>query len=54
MAAGQAANAAYGLETMGASKDLETANDGFRRLCEECEKVKSFMEKYKTEHDFTP
>lgn len=54
LAATQAANAAYDLETMDTIEDFETISNAFRRLCVECEKVKSFIETYKTEHHFKP
>jgi HPt (histidine-containing phosphotransfer) domain-containing protein len=47
MAAGTAANVAYQLEAMGKEENLGSANDTFRMLCDECEKVKDFMEQYK-------
>ncbi len=47
MAAGVAADAAYQLEVMGKGENLDIADDTFRILCEECEKVKDFMKQYK-------
>ena len=48
IAAGTAADVAYQLETLGKQKNLSQANSIFPSLCEECEKVKDFMERYKT------
>ena len=47
MAAERAANVACQLETMGKEENLDFADDTFRVLCEECEKVKDFMEQNK-------
>ena len=49
MAAGHAADVAYQLEIMGKEQNLGLADDTFKTLCDECEKVKEFMEQYKTE-----
>lgn len=49
MAAAQAADVAYQLEIMGKEQNLESADDTFKTLSCECEKVKEFMERYKTE-----
>ena len=49
MAAAQAADVAYQLEIMGKEQNLESADDTFKALSYECEKVKEFMEQYKTE-----
>jgi HPt (histidine-containing phosphotransfer) domain-containing protein len=49
MAAAQAADVAYRLEIMGKEQKLELSNDMFKSLVYECEKVKKFMEQYKTE-----
>jgi len=49
MAAAQAADVAYQLEIMGKEQNLELSNDMFKTLSYECEKVKEFMEQYKTE-----
>ena len=48
MAAGHAADVAYQLEIMGKEQNLGSADDTFKTLCDECEKVKEFMEQYKT------
>ncbi len=48
MAAEQAADIAYQLEAMGKEQNLVSANDTFKTLREECEKVKAFMVHYKT------
>ena len=48
MAAIQAADVAYQLEIMGKEQNLELADDTFKTLSYECEKVKEFMEQYKT------
>jgi len=47
IAAGTAADVAYQLETMGKEENLSLADNIFSTLCEECEKVKDFMERYK-------
>jgi HPt (histidine-containing phosphotransfer) domain-containing protein len=49
MAAAQAADVAYQLEIMGKEQNLESAGNTFKTLTYECEKVKEFMEQYKTE-----
>ena len=49
MAAAKAADVAYRLEIMGKEQNLELADDTFKALSYECEKVKEFMEQYKTE-----
>jgi HPt (histidine-containing phosphotransfer) domain-containing protein len=48
MAAAQAADVAYQLEIMGKEQNLESAGNTFKTLTYECEKVKEFMEQYKT------
>ena len=48
MAAAQAADVAYQLEIMGKEKNLESADDTFKTLSYQCEKVKEYMEQYKT------
>lgn len=47
MAAGTAADVAYQLEVMGKEKNLGSANDTFRIFCDECDKVRDFMEQHK-------
>ncbi|RZB36412.1 MAG: hypothetical protein SRB2_02237 [Desulfobacteraceae bacterium Eth-SRB2] len=47
MAAGTAADVAYQLKTMGKEENLSLADNIFSTLCEECEKVQDFMERYK-------
>ena len=47
IAAGTAADVAYQLEIMGKEENLSLADKTFSTLCEECEKVKDFMEQYK-------
>jgi|GEM_PF-707511 len=49
MAAAKAADVASQLEIMGKEQNLESADDTFKTLSYECEKVKEFMEQYKTE-----
>jgi len=48
IAADHAADVAYQLEIMGKDNSLGGAYDIFRNLYEACEKVKDFMEQYKT------
>jgi len=47
MAAAQAADVAYQLEIMGKEQNLGSADDTFKTLSYECEKVKEFMKQYK-------
>ncbi|MEA1948612.1 MAG: Hpt domain-containing protein [Thermodesulfobacteriota bacterium] len=47
MAAAHAADVAYQLETMGKEQNLGSADDTFKTLSYECEKVKEFMKQYK-------
>jgi len=49
LAAAQAADVACQLEIMGKEQNLELSDDTFKTLSCECEKVKEFMERYKTE-----
>lgn len=49
MAADQAADIACQLEIMGKQQNLELSDDMFKTLSYECEKVKEFMEQYKTQ-----
>jgi HPt (histidine-containing phosphotransfer) domain-containing protein len=46
LAARTAADVAYQLEIMGKEDNLGLADNMFSTLCEECEKVKNFMERY--------
>lgn len=47
IAAGTAADVAHQLETMGKEENLILADNIFPTLCEECEKVQDFMERYR-------
>jgi len=47
MAAVHAVDVAYQLEIMGKEQNLGSADDTFKTLCYECEKVKEFMKQYK-------
>ena len=47
IAAETAADVAYQLETLGKEENLSQADNIFPTLCEECEKIKDFVKRYK-------